>query len=275
MKAMAVCASCGRAAQIITVPRSSVTPLHVLIGRALVWPLRPAPVAFIITLSVLSFVPLLNWIAYALAWAYFFELVRSTGTGATRFAPTEGLSAGPEDLFKPAFRGVAATGWFWIPAAFYLERRYEFLSGGATIVEIARDPMVWLLPLLGLPSLPIAAMAAATDVSLVDLFNPVFLGRAVFRIGRDYWYCVAAVGAVCLAGALATIVASKLPWAAWAAFALRQVILGYVWLASARLVGSILYLHGHAIGWGDESDYRVPVLGTVPSATTPNPNVSA
>jgi len=272
---MAVCASCGSAAQVITIPRSSVTPLHVLMRRALVWPLRPAPATFIITLSVLSFVPLMDWIAYGLAWGYLFGLVRSTGTGAAGFVPAEGLSAGPEDLFKPAFRGVAAAGWLWIPAAFYLERRYEFLSGGATIVEIARDPKVWLLPLLGLPSLPIAAMAAATDVALVDLFNPVFLGRAVFRIGRDYWYGVAVVGAVCLAGALATIEATKLPGAGWVAFALRQVILNYVCLASARVVGSILYLHGHAIGWGDESEYRVPVLGTVPSATTANPNVSA
>jgi hypothetical protein len=270
---MAVCAACGSAATVITIPRSSVTPLPVLMRRALLWPLRAAPAAFIITLSLLGFVPLVDWIVYGMAWGYLFGLVRSTGTGAAGFVPAEGLSSGPEDLFKPAFRGVAAAGWLWIPAAIYLEHRYEFLSGGATMVEIARDPKVWLLPLLGLPSLPIAAMAAATDVALVDLFNPVFLGRAVFRIGRDYWYGVAAVGAVCLAGALASIAASKLPGAEWVAFALRQVILNYVCLACARLVGSILYLHGHAIGWGDESEYQVPVLGTVPTARRRNPEL--
>jgi hypothetical protein len=205
-----------------------------------------------------------DWIAYAVAWGYLFALVRSTGLGAEGFVPTETLSAGPEDLLKPAFRGVAATGWLWIPAALYLERRYEFISGGATIVEVARDPKVWLLPLLGLPSLPIAAMAAATDVTLVDLVNPVFLGRAVVRIGRDYWYGVAVVGAACLAGAIGTVAVTRMAGPAWISFGLRQVILNYVCLASARLVGAILYLHGHAIGWGDESEYRVPVLGALP-----------
>jgi hypothetical protein len=240
--------------------------------RALVWPLRPGPLAFIIVLSLIGFVPLVDWIAYGVAWGYLFALVRSTGRGAHGFVPTEGLSAGPEDLLKPAFRGVAAAGWLWIPTAFYLERRYEFLSGGATIDEIARDPKVWLLPLLGLPSLPIAAMAAATDVALVDLVNPVFLGRAVVRIGRDYWHAVAVVGAVCLTSAIATVSVTRMAGPAWISFSLRQILLNYVCLASARLLGAVLYLHGHAIGWGDESEYRVPVLGLVPSGTTSNPN---
>jgi hypothetical protein len=178
--------------------------------------------------------------------------------------PIASLSDGPEDIFKPAFRGVAVTGWLWIPAALYLERRHGFLSGEAGILEVARDPWVWILPLLGLPSLPIATMAAATDVDLTDLFNPLYLGGAVRRIGRDYWYTVRLVGATCLVGSLAILAMAWINEESLTLMALRQFGLMYVCFVCSRLLGGLLYLHGYAIGWGDERDYAVPVLAPAP-----------
>jgi hypothetical protein len=261
-KVMLACGSCRRAVQTLTIPRSAVMPFDLWSRQALRWPLRPAGLAFIASIVLLGTVPVLDWIAYAVAWGYLFAVVRSAGKGASRVSPTETLSEGPEELLMPAIRGVAATGWLWIPAAFYLERHYEFLSGGAGISEVARDPAVWLMPILGLPSMPIAAMAAATDVAIVDLFNPLFLGRAIARIGRDYWRCVALLAAAWLLAAGASIATVKLGGTAGPMA--RNALLSYVCLVSARAVGALLYLHGHAVGWGDEADYRVPVLPSRP-----------
>jgi hypothetical protein len=211
-------------------------------------------------LSIVGAVPIVGWIAHAVAWAYVFALVRSTGEGARSVLPSDSVSEGPEDLLKPAFRGIAAAGWLWIPSAFYLERRYEFISGGAPILEIARDPVLWLLPLAGVPSLPIAAIAAATEVALIDLFNPVFLARAVSRIGPDYWRGVASIGALCLGAGVLQILVARLAGEGFVAAVLRGLALSYACFAGARAAGSILYLHGHAIGWGDESAYQVAVL---------------
>ena len=262
-KTMQVCATCRRAVEAITVPRSVATPLSRLLGRAVLWPLRPAALLLIVAFSVVGALPILGWIAHAGAWAYLFALVRSTGKGVEGLVSSDSLSEGPEDLVKPAFRGIAAAGWLWIPTAFYLERRYEFISGGASILEIARDPVVWLLPLLGLPSLPIAAMAAATEVPLIDLFNPVFLARAVSRIGRDYWRAVAAIGALCLGAGVVQVLIAGVAGEGFVASVLRGLVLTYACFASARAVGSILYLFGHTIGWGNESGYRVAVLQPV------------
>jgi hypothetical protein len=261
-RAMAVCGSCGRAVQTITIPRSAVTSFALLSRLAFWWPLRPAGVVFIATISLLGLAPVVDWIAYAAAWGYLFAIVRSAGQGTSRLVLPESLSDGPEDILMPAIRGVAATGWLWIPSAFYLERHYQFLSGGAAIPEIARDPAVWLLPVLGLPSLPIAAMAAATDIALVDLFNPLFLGRAIAGIGRDYWFCVAVLAAAWVLVGCISLVTVK--FGGTVGLLVRNALLSYGCLFSARAVGGLLYLHGHAVGWGDEADYRVPVLPGAP-----------
>jgi hypothetical protein len=259
-KTMQVCATCGRVVPAITVPRSVAEPLSGLMRQAVRWPLRPPRLVMIAGLSVVGAVPIVGWIAHAAAWAFVFALVRSTGEGARSVLPSDSLSEGPEDLLKPAFRGIAAAGWLWIPSAFYLEHRYEFISGGASILEIARDPVLWLLPLAGVPSLPIAAMAASTEVALIDLFNPVFLARAVSRIGRDYWRGVATIGALCLSAGVLQILVAGLAGEGFVAAVLRGLVLTYACFAGARAAGSILYLHGHAIGWGDESAYQVAVL---------------
>jgi hypothetical protein len=257
---MQVCATCRRVVKAITVPRSVATPLTRLLRQAVRWPLRPTGLLLIVGFSILGAIPILGWIAHAGLWAYLFALVRSTGKGAEGLLSSDSLSEGPEDLVKPAFRGIAATGWLWIPTAFYLERGYEFISGGASTLEIARDPVLWLLPLLGLPSLPIAAMAAATEVALIDLFNPVFLARAVSRIGRDYWRGVAAIGALCLSAGVVQVLIAGVAGEGFVASVLGGLVLTYACFASARAVGSILYLYGHTIDWGDESAYRVAVL---------------
>jgi hypothetical protein len=262
-KTMQVCATCGRAVTTITVPLSAAEPLSRLLRQAVRWPLRPPRLVLIAGLAVVGAVPVVGWFAHAAVWAYVFALVRSTGEGARSVLPSDSRTEGPEDLLKPAFRGIAAAGWLWIPSAFYLEHRYQFISGGASILEIARDPVLWLLPLAGIPSLPIAAIAAATEVALIDLFNPVFLARAVSRIGRDYWRGVATIGALCLGAGVLQVLVAGLAGEGFVATVLRGLVLTYACFAGARAAGSILYLHGHAIGWGDESTYQVPVLQPV------------
>ena len=103
-------------------------------------------------------------------------------------------------------------------------------------------------------------MAAATEVALIDLFNPVFLARAVSRIGRDYWRAVATIGALCLSAGVLQILVAALAGEGFVAAVLRGLVVTYACLAGARAAGSVLYLHGHAIGWGAESAYQVAVL---------------
>lgn len=264
---MLLCGQCRRAMEAITVPRATMTPMTLLARRAWLWPLRRVPLVIMVLLSAISFIPILGWIGDASVWVYLFALVRSTARGEETLLGIAPLSEGPEDILKPAFRGVAVTGWLWIPAALYLERRYGFISGDATIRQVARDPWVWLLPLLGLPSVPIATIAAATDVGMVDLFNPLYLGGAIRRIGRDYWYTVRLVGTACLVGGLAIVAMARISEESLTSLALRQVGVMYVCFASARLLGGLLSLYGYAIGWGDERDYRVPLLATQETAT--------
>lgn len=80
-KSMTVCRVCGRMAQTITVHRSDRTPLGVLLGKSVLWPLRPVGVGFALVLAALELAPVVGWIACAAAWAFCSRSCGAPGEG--------------------------------------------------------------------------------------------------------------------------------------------------------------------------------------------------
>lgn len=294
-----VCASCGDAATRLVAPRSTLRPFvdrlleapgFVLSGAAVV--AMVALAAFRTLLSYRGFAPMQAQAVVAGAsvgafWAYVFYIVRHTATGRPGLGVPDFRDV-KEDLFAPAAKGAAATALVWAPALLYLLVANDWDFSALSSAEALNDPLIWLLLLVGVLYCPMALVAAATDIELLGILNPLQIVRYIVKAGRDYALTVGALVLVALPGAL--IDGLLVP-------ALRGLPIPFIsrWLAEtaslvvpflmARILGTLLHVHGDALDWGSTSDYEEPILrdarprGTVPpprrSATPARPPVEA
>src|SRR5436305_389466 len=79
------------------------------------------------------------------------------------------------------------TALIWGPAAPYgiLGKLWD-IDEVLSLRDLA-DPVLWLLVVAGALYVPMALMAAATDISLLGMLNPVAIVRSIRRVGRDYF----------------------------------------------------------------------------------------
>jgi len=257
------CVRCRAAVEPLRVRRSEQEPYLHHLGRALRYPLRPGSVIAILgcalVMVVLGFLPLGGFFAFGIQWSFLFAVIRQSSRGSTEFEPPE-ASDPWEAILMPAVRGLIALAILWVPA---LLRAGAVLAGGGvgSAVELATDPVLWLLLLAGVLYAPSAILHAAFGSSF-GMLNPVRVVGTAVRLGGDY---LLAVGAVLLVFLSAYLFDFLFP-AAFGAIpfvsALLRETAGLVAPTfAAHLLGLLLYVRGDDAGLGPEEEYLVPVLG--------------
>ena len=192
-----------------------------------------------------------------LYWAFIFFIIRSCANGVRRMG-VFGFTDLHSDLIAPAIKGILSTAILWIPAAVYVYLAADSGLAGLVTYPVHRDPAVWLLVLLGAFYAPMALVAAATDLGLGHILNPIFIGQTIVRVGKDYFVAVVAVGMVLLIGgfvsALIGVALALVPVpfvGRWIAFTIDL----YPPFVAAAILGILLYVHGEVLDWGRSEEY--------------------
>ncbi len=243
------------------------------LGRAFAFPLGSTG---IIALAFVGFVRALTSYAGAasmagagsfalrqgLYWAFLFFIIRQVADGQRRMGVFD-FSDIQSDLVAPASKGILATAILWLPAVVYVYLAADDGLSGILTYPFYRDPNVWLLALLGALYVPMALIAAATDLGFGHLLNPIFIFQSIYRMGRDYLLAVLTIGAVLLVGgglaALlgAALAALPVPFVGrWLSAAVGL----YPPFVAAGVMGLLLYVHGEVLDWGRAEDYATPLL---------------
>jgi hypothetical protein len=275
---------CGEGATPLVAPRSVLRPLSERLLSAPAWPLGKSVLMSLVALA--GFRALLSYRGFAPVpaqavvggasvgafWAYIFYIVRHTAAGQAGLGVPEFRDV-KEDLFAPATKGAAATAVIWVPAALYLlaTNGWDFMALFAP--GVFRDPVLWLLVLVGIVYCPMALVAAATDIELVGMLNPLQIFRYIAKAGRDYVVTVVALALMAIPGAFIKFVVAPMLQALPVPFLCRWLAEAaslYVPFVMARILGTLLHVHGDALDWGNPSDYDEPVLpGVRPRGTAP------
>ncbi len=201
----------------------------------------------------------LPWLLSAGAtWAYVFYVFLSAARGVELDVPDfSSLS----DVTGPLWRGVVSSVYVWGPALAYALFSGAF-SPGEDSPSPLTDPLFLLILGWGLFYAPLAFMVAATNTSLVHLFNPIALVGWVFKLGRDYFIALGVMGASVVADILlgvlrSALVKTEVPLVSSFLPELLSLVVPFF---MAHALGLLLYVHGDKVGYGLEDDYYEPVL---------------
>jgi tetratricopeptide (TPR) repeat protein len=289
------CGRCQGAIEPILIHRSSV-PLAARLRQVWRYPWTQRGLAVLLGLSavlallrwamvetflLLKWLPTVLWLGAF--WGSFFSIVRSTARGERELDAPD-YSEVFQDCVAPAFRGLVATSVAWLPVAVYLlgikdwdvrgpvtdllNRPAFYVTGGLPALDwgpVVADPVLWLLLLGGLVSLPLVLLLAAAGTGVLQMLNPLTALRAAARLGKDYALTLGALALLCGAMALGHGVAAGLRWlhlaliSPWAA----EFVTCVPPVLMAHALGLLLYTRGDALGYGDSRDYLTPVLGPV------------
>lgn len=268
------CGRCGAIAQTLTRARAEAVPFWRRLLRAPRDPLSPGNLLAMVLLAGvlhgLSFLAIgllglfVQLVRGGLYWSYVFFLIRNTGA-ANRLSMPDFRSLG-SDVFLPLVRGAVGTALVWAPALVYLAVSpwtWRDLAGGSVLL----DPVLWLLALGGVLYAPMALIAAATDIGLGGMLNPVQIASYIRRIGRDYFLAVAALVLVLplqvglLVGVSRLSASLPVPLLGGFLVQLGSLYATFVW---ACILGTVLHVHGYALDWGSDESYQEPVLGDTP-----------
>jgi len=280
-----VCTLCGDAAIQLVAPRSILRPFAERLTSAPAWPFTKSVLLSLVALAffrtLLSYGGMAPLQAKAVVtgasvgafWAYIFYIIRHTATGQAGLGVPEFRDL-KEDLFAPASKGAAATAVIWAPAVLYLLFSNDWDLGALLEPGKFSDPVLWLLVLLGIVYCPMALVAAATDIELFGILNPLQIFRYIAKAGRDYVITVVAVALMAIPGALILGLVAPLLRALPIPFISRwlgEAASLYVPFVMARMLGTLLRVHGDALDWGNPSDYDEPVLPDARPRGTPPP----
>ena len=282
---MDVCATCGNRVEQLRVHRALVQPLGSRILGALNYPLTRsvglamlALAAFQALLSYRSWGPpqaiaLLAMVSAGAFWSYFFLIMSSTASGSRELGVPDFRDI-REDLVMPAWRGAAAGAWVWGPALIYLVATRGFSLEALEALASPDDPVLWVIAALGAAYVPVALMAGATECGILDVINPVRNAVCIYRLGRDYWLAVGALALLFGGHILVQLAIVPLIYALPVPYLCRVLAIGaglYFPFVMSRVLGSLLYLRGDALDWGEASEYYEPALpGVAPRAAAPS-----
>jgi|GEM_PF-5183543 len=274
-KPFPVCCACGRAAHPITAHRSEAEPFVRRFWDAFAFPLGSTGIIslFFVGLiraltsyvgagSMMGMGAAVFVLRQGLYWAFVFFVIRSCAAGERRMG-VFGFTDLQSDIITPAIKGVVSTAILWIPAVLYIYFAADSGIAGLFTYPSHRDPAVWLLALLGALYVPMALIAAATDLGFGSILNPIFIAKTIFSMGKDYFVAVVAVGVVMGIGNLILVllgaVLALLPvpfLGRWLAFTFEL----YPAFVAAGILGILLYVHGEVLDWGRSEEYQVLVL---------------
>ena len=280
---MDVCCQCRRGVAPLTIHRSQQIPFWQRLLDAPKYPLCTVGLLSLVGLGLVraltSSVGFMSMMAMGAAvfllrqglyWAFVFFIIRNSAEGA-RTMGVFGLRDIQNDVVTPALKGILSTALLWLPAAIYIMVVSDAGVWGLLSYEGGKDPMVWLLGLMGIVYAPMALLAGATDLEYGILLNPVHIASFIRRMGRDYFVAIVAIGVVLLFGrmleylcvlAFSRISIPFLP--RW----LAETVSLYPTFIAARALGVLLFTRGEALDWGRAEDYQVPLLpGVRPRGT--------
>jgi hypothetical protein len=280
---MDLCCQCRRGVAPLTIHRSQQIPFW---QRLLDAPKYPLCTVGLLSLVGLGFVRALTGavgfmsmmvmgaavflLRQGLYWAFVFFIIRNSAEGARKMG-VFGLRDIQNDIITPAIKGVLSTALLWLPAAIYIIVVSDDGVWGILSYEGSKDPIVWLLGLLGIVYAPMALLAGATDLGYGTLLNPMHIFSFIGRMGRDYFVSIVAIAVVLLFGRmLESLCALALSWTSipflprWIA----ETVSLYPTFVAARVLGVLLFTRGEALDWGRAEEYQVPLLpGVRPRGT--------
>jgi hypothetical protein len=278
-----VCVACGGAATRLMARRSQLRPFTQRLREAPAFPANSsvfvalvALAAFRTFLSYRGFAPVPAQLMVAGAsvgsfWAYMFYVIRHTAAGQLGLLVPDFRDV-KEDLIAPAIKGGAGTALIWAPALLYLLLRNDWDFSALTTPANFADPVIWLLVLAGVAYCPMALVAAATDVEVLGILNPVQVVRSILAGGRDYALTVLALVLMAIPGVLIELLLVPALRALPVPFLCRwlaEIASLYVPFVMARMMGTFLRVHGDVLDWGSPADYQDPVLDAQPRGTAP------
>jgi tetratricopeptide (TPR) repeat protein len=241
------------------------------------------------TFLLVKFIPVVCGLG--IFWGAFFSIIRSTADGE-RELDTPDYTDVFTDCVAPALRGFVGTSLLWLPGLLYLLfiKQWDiskpmdellsapafYVTGGLPAIDLSqalRDPVLWLIVLVGAAWLPIVFLLAAAGQSAVRMLNPLMVVSAARNLGKDYLHTLAALAVLTVALVLVRLVAAGILWvdlpllSRWAA----EFITCLVPFMMAHALGLLLYTRGDALGYGNALDYLEPVLGNTRPRAEPPP----
>jgi hypothetical protein len=269
-----MCGICGHPAAVLTRSRAEAMPLSRRLLQAPLYPFSGSGLLSMVALGLFMFLvgKVVGFLAIAAFWAYVFFLIRNSAEGAHRLGVPDFRNV-IDDLVNPAVRGILGTVLVWVPAIVYLVKGSGLSFEEALSFEALKDP--WLLAMLafGMIYAPMALMAAATEMGVLDMLNPLLIFTYIKRVGWDYFIAVFALCLVTPVDILVMFLTAPLHDAipipvlgGWLATTLNL----YPSIVMAHILGLVLHVHGYALDWGDRDKYEEPVLaGMVPRGSIP------
>jgi len=255
----------------LTRPRSEVMPFYKRLVQA---PLFPFSRSGLLTIGGLALMLLvLGYMGVGLAsifvlvirngiyWSYVFYLIRQTANGNKRLGTPEFRNVG-EDIVMPLIRGIVGTSIVWFPAFLYIATS-DWSLDEIVNLTVLEDPILWLFVAGGIIYAPMAIIAAATDIGILGMLNPIQIVGYIRRTGIDYF--VAILGLIFMIplhwviGILGTLLSTALPIPVLSGW-LMQVFSLYPMFVWAHMMGLVLFVHGQALDWGDDQLYQEPIL---------------
>lgn len=205
-------------------------------------------------------------------WATFFTLVRDSSRGDTELDTPEFIDFF-NDAVIPGVKGLVAFTAVWMPAIVWtgflrpghtgwVELGF-ILNGDKLPPELLRDPVLWVLLLLGVVWLPQALIVTSAGMPPSSIFNVPAVLRMIRALGRDYLLTVGALVALGVVHLGAHGLAHALRWQDWVFISrlLAEAVTLIAPFTAAHVLGLLLYVRGDALGYGVTRDYWVPLLG--------------
>ncbi len=176
--------------------------------------------------------------------------------------PSEWADAPDENVTPEAPAPERPPSMLATPDARAPERPASTLAEGPFrgIVRALKDPILWILVVLGLLWMPMALLMAATDTSILTVLNPVAAFRCIVQLGGDYLVLIVALvglgvlqGVIGLLGML--VQAIPFPIVPGVVAAAKGM---YVPVVTARVLGLLLYVRGAELGYLPPDDELEP-----------------
>ncbi len=268
------CSHCGGRALELKVHRSQ-RPYVSRLGGSVRFMTRPSTLFSLGALAI--FCAVMSWLGGLLGfllqlgatWGWYFHIFLTAARGGELDAPD---FTDRSDFTGPLFRALASSFFVWGPAVLYAVF-FGPEDDGADSRSLFVDPVFWLILGWGLFFAPITFMVAATNSSMLHLFNPVALVGWAFKLGKDYLIALGVVGAAMIVGVGLGMLGGAVRGAG-VPFVSRLIpeALGLLMpFFSAHALGVLLHVHGDKIGYGLESDYYEPALpGARPRGRLPS-----
>lgn len=167
---------------------------------------------------------------------FFLRIVRHAARGETGFPEPGDVTDWVWDLIVPALGFVAGCWLVALPAGLYAALR------PGTVVDVAADPIFWLLVAVGLFYLPAVIVTTAMTDSVGAALNPSFAVRLLARVRGDYFVLLGGAFVISAgSGLVARLVPAPIsylwPWVDM-----------YAVLATMSLYGNVLYRRRGQLG---------------------------